>query len=311
MRTLLIFPPQWNPFHIYGSLPSLQSYLKQRGEAPYLCDANINFYNFLLSNDFRQIAIARVERLLQATASDGSRRDNMGSAREILLHGEEFVRVINTIRDREIFENIHKRREVLAKWDTYLDAISTLYPPLKLTYRGLKIPDLNVDLESIIRFCTSGDDNLFKVYYTHSLRQHVQAVNPDIIGLSVVGLEQVIPSLTLCILLKADFPSSHLTVGGGVFSAYLESTNEYNSLMGTLLDSIILGPGGKPLYELIQALRSTTSLGNIPKLLFKSEAGTLPQNKIGSEDEDQLPEPDYSGLELSAYFHYDPTKSSS
>ena len=309
MRTLLIFPPQWNPFHVYGSLPSLQSYLKQRGESPRLCDANIDFYNFLLSNDFRQIAIARADRLLQATASDGSLRESIGSARDILHQGEEFVRIINTIREREIFENIHKRREVLAKWDTYLDAISTLYPPLKLTYRGLKIPDLNVDLESITRFCTSGDDNLFRVYYTHSLRRHVQAANPDIIGLSVVGLEQVIPSLTLCMLLTTDFPSAHLTVGGGVFAAYLESTNEYDSLMGTLLDSIIFGPGGKPLYELIDALRNQTSLANIPNLLFKSENGALPKNKIGSEDEDQLPEPDYSGLDLSAYFHYDPTKS--
>lgn len=309
MRTLLIFPPQWNPFHVYASLPSLQSYLKQRGESPYLCDANIGFYNFLLSNDFRQIAIARAARLLQATASDGSRRNSIGSAGDILQNGEEFVRAINSIRDREVFENIHKRREVLAKWDTYLDAISTLYPPLKLTYRGLKIPDLNVDLGSITRFCASGDDNLFDVYYTNSLCENVQAVKPDIIGLSVIGLEQVIPSLTLCMLLKADFPSAHLTVGGGVFSAYLESTNEYDSLIGTLLDSIILGPGGKPLYELTKALRNKTSLSNIPNLLFKSH---MPSGKmLGIEDEDELPAPDYSGLDLSAYFHYDPTKSSS
>lgn len=305
MRTLLIFPPQWNPFHVYSSLPSLQSYLKQKGESPFLCDANIGFYNFLLSQDFRQIAIARAERML-----DGSRHESIGAALDILRNGEEFVSTIVSIRSREVFENIHKRREVLTKWDTYLDAISTLYPPLKLTYRGLKIPDLNIDLGSVTRFCASGDDNLFQVYYTWSLRRQVQTITPDIIGLSVIGLEQVIPSLTLCMLLRTDFPSAHITVGGGVFSAYLEATNEYDSLIGTLLDSLIFGPGGKPLHSLIEALRNNSSLANIPNLLFKSKTDALPGNLIASEDEDELPAPDFSGLDLSAYFHYDPTKSS-
>jgi anaerobic magnesium-protoporphyrin IX monomethyl ester cyclase len=310
MTVLLVFPPQWNPFHVYPSLPSLQSYLKQRGEPPYLCDANIEFYNFLLTPDFRRLGIDRAERLLQQTSSGDSRREGIAYARDVLLSGEEFVRTITGIRERQVFENIHKRREVLAAWDTYLGAVSTLYPPLQLTYRGLKMPDLDVDLGSVLRFCASGEDNLFAVYYAHALRRHLLEVMPDVIGLSVVGLEQVIPSLTLCRLIKADFPSAHLTVGGGVFAAYLEATNEYDSLIGTLLDSIIIGSGGESLYRLIEALRSKAALSSVPGLVFKSESGALHKNNAAVEHADKPTATDYSGLNLSAYFHYDPTKSS-
>jgi hypothetical protein len=209
-----------------------------------------------------------------------------------------------------VFENVHKRRKVLAEWDTYLGAVSALYPPVQLTYRSLKLPDLEVNLGNVFSFCAGGEDNLFAVYYDRSLRRRLQAVMPDVIGLSVVGLEQVIPSLTLCRLIKADFPSAHLTVGGGVFPAYLEATNEYDSLIGMFLDSVIAGSGGEPFYQLIEALRNKTPLSGIPNLVFKSESGTLHKKITAVDNGSEPPATDYSGLDLSAYFHYDPTKSS-
>lgn len=309
MTILLVFPPQWNPFHVYPSLPSLQSYLKQRGESPELCDANIEFYNFLLTPDFRRLGVDRAERLLLKTPPGDSRRDDIASARDVLSSGEGLVRTITSIRERQVFENVHKRREVLAEWDTYLGAVSALYPPVQLTYRSLKMPDLDVNLGNVFSFCAGGDDNLFAVYYDRSLRRRLQGVMPNVVGLSIVGLEQVIPSLTLCRLIKADFPSAHLTVGGGVFPAYLEATSEYDSLIGTFLDSVIAGSGGESFYQLVEALRNNTPLSVIPNLVFKSESGALHKNINAVGHGGEPPATDHSGLDLSAYFHYDPTRS--
>jgi hypothetical protein len=96
-----------------------------------------------------------------------------------------------------------------------------------------------------------------------------------------------------------------------VFPAYLEATSEYDSLIGTFLDSVIAGSGGEPFYQLIEALRNNTPLSVIPNLVFKSESGALHKNitAVGHHGSEP-PAIDYSGLDLSAYFHYDPTKSS-
>ena len=49
MKVLLIFPPLWEPYRPYLSLPSLSAYLRSKGVDAVQKDFNIEAYNLLLS----------------------------------------------------------------------------------------------------------------------------------------------------------------------------------------------------------------------------------------------------------------------
>ena len=46
MKTLLLFPPQGDPFQPYSSLPALAGYLRQNGREVELRDLNIECHHY-------------------------------------------------------------------------------------------------------------------------------------------------------------------------------------------------------------------------------------------------------------------------
>lgn len=51
MKSLLIFPPGWNPCGPYLALPLLKGYLEQQGRKVDILDLNIELFDWALSAD--------------------------------------------------------------------------------------------------------------------------------------------------------------------------------------------------------------------------------------------------------------------
>lgn len=52
MKSMLIFPPGWDPRGPYLSLPVLKAYLQQNNQEVLIRDENVEFYDFFFSEQF-------------------------------------------------------------------------------------------------------------------------------------------------------------------------------------------------------------------------------------------------------------------
>jgi len=60
VKILLIFPPQWDPFIPYLSLPHLKAYMESKGYEVKQRDLNIESYHLLLEKDILRHSLEKV-----------------------------------------------------------------------------------------------------------------------------------------------------------------------------------------------------------------------------------------------------------
>jgi hypothetical protein len=300
MNILLCFTAQWNPFKIYPSLPALQAFFKKRGLAPQILDLNIDFYNWLFSPGFQRIALER------ARPHSKPAEILSPATYPLLKMGAHCGREIARLRNQEVYVDDSQRRSLLTLWDDYLSEVSALYKPVILSYRSLKFETIAADVESIRTFCLQTDDNLFAVHYASQIKHTVQKIAPALIGLSVVGPEQVIPALTFCARIRSDFPSIKINLGGQ-FTEILRQPSQYDGLFGTFFDFALFDGNGEHLCRLVESLDHEGCLDEVPNLVFKSDTGLITRNPICELAQGEPVATDYSGFPFADYFHYDPS----
>ncbi len=302
MRTALIFPPQWNPFQPYLSLPSLLAFLKQHGESASLYDANIEFYHYLFSKNFQNRALDRASSLFEIEM-DENKASNLLAATAIINDAHDYYAMANNLRRGEAYGDLPSLRMALSSWESYLSAVSTIYSPITISCHGLRIPGLGMDLDRVRDFCENIDSNPFLAYYQDELVSKIVKDNPNIIGISIIGIEQIYPGLTLCKLLKKAIPTAHITIGGSVFSRFLETPNTYNFLFGEFFDSIVMYEGEVPLLNLIRAISEGSDLHEVPNLVYISSDSLVQKTAVGGGvDVNELPPPDFTELDLTKYY---------
>jgi hypothetical protein len=309
MDTVLVFPPHWPPFQIYPSLPLLQGYLRSRGEASRIVDANVQFHNHLLSQDFRARALTRVGRWLEGAQSSRADWQARLAARDQLAAGAHDAGVVFGMRAHH-FRWDHGSRQIATRtWDSYLAMISAIYPTVWLNHRDLVVTRLSPDLPSVVRFCEDEEENIFLQYYVAHVAPMLQALRPGIVGIALAGPAQTLPAFTLCLLLRKCLPSTHITLGGPYCSALFGLQSPYEHLIGRYFDSIIEGRGELPLRELIIALRESRAMDSVAALTCRMPDGSLRRGNActSAPRENRV---DFTGIDLGAYFYDDPIPTS-
>ncbi|WP_130243295.1 hypothetical protein [Vibrio vulnificus] len=302
---LSLLLPQWNPLQVFPVLPMFKGYLTHHDLDVKTVDANIRFYRWLLSADFLQLLEPHISSYVKENPVTGQHRAAIDHLQTVITEPEQTFDLIYSIRRKEVFEDERQRNRILNVWEKYLSSISVFFPPMQLSYRGLKF-DLPKHPEAIINYCQAEKGNLFRLFYSHVLFDQIADFAPDVITLSIISNEQLLPSLTFCHLIKRLLPQVHLCVGAPLLVEHFKSGLGFEQLLPQEIDSLVIGYHFEPFLELLRALEHHRPIPDHPYLLRNLEQE---QHKLMAWEaafpENGYPK-DYSDLDLADYFHYSP-----
>jgi radical SAM superfamily enzyme YgiQ (UPF0313 family) len=312
MKVLLVFPPQGHFTQPYLSLPSLTAYLRQHGVGEVVqMDVNIEAYEHFLSRDRLARSLERVRAgeglaRLEASASLGftemeryQRLSEIELAGDAVVEGvEEALRVMRTPSEFYDYERYLWAGRTI---EQALRLVSAEYAPTRLTAHGFVTP---YRVERSAEIVAALDDealNPFVEYFREHTMERIRALEPDLVGFSLTFPSQAIPTLTLAKQVKAWNPDVHVTLGGGLLAYTAEKLARQDALW-TLVDSLVLLEGERPLLELCDAVEHGREPRDVPNLVYRAPSGEVrATEKREPLDIKGLPTPDFDGMPLEKY----------
>ena len=131
----------------------------------------------------------------------------------------------------------------------------------------------------------------------------IERENPDLVGISILTIGQMLAGMTLAHLIKQAGLQCHVTVGGPHISMLRDQLPRTPALFN-LIDSAIVFDGELPLLRLVEALDGESDLSSVPNLIYKAgdqilanPASPMPHKCANGTDDT----PDFDGLPLTRY----------
>ena len=310
MKSLLIFPAQWYPTQPYLSTPYLCAYLKEKGWDVSQRDFNIESYDNFLSPLLLEKAVTKMEGRLAALRDKKSFSVKEKSLMDVLATGIKFApTIISGVDDAKLvmrtasrffdFET-YKQADMIIK--SALKLVSDAYSPSILTLStfesGTRAEESTQRAAEVTR---NEDINPFLDLYEGVLLPSEQWEDYGLVGISIVGISQILPGLTLARLLKEKYPHLHITLGGPIFSVNARQLLGHPEFFQDFCHSIVTFEGEEPLHRLLTTLKKGSAFKDVPNLLF-CENGKVALNEERVELRfEELPPPAFDGLPMDLY----------
>ena len=310
MKTLLIFPAQWYPTQPYLSTPYLTAFLQDKGWQVSQRDFNIESYDHFLSIPLLRKAEELMQARQQALKSQSSLSIKEKSTLDVLSMGLKFSdRIIagveeakSVMRTPERFFDFgaYKQADMVIK--SALKLVSDAYSPaifsLSTFESGTRAEESTRKAHETTRDLAT---NPFIHLYENILLPSENWEDYDVVGISIIGISQIIPGLTLARMVKEKYPHLHLTLGGPIFSVNAGQLTGHPEFFDDFCHSIVTFEGEEPMHRLLSALKAGDSLKTVPNLLHV-EGSKVVQNKERVELRfEELPNPVFDGLPMDKY----------
>ena len=301
-KVILIFPPATDPRSPHLSLPSLTSFLRKSGVFVKQIDADLEGFLYITRKENILESIVKCKILLQKTNNN-----------EVILNLKRLLKysdyVLNNIensifhlRDKNKFYNPFvyiDSRECISR---ALEIISAANYPVRyntspigydvLGFNASKLNDLLI-LTADIKY------NIFNSYYQEILIPLIKTDNPDIIGISILNFQQVIPGLTLARLLKKM--GYFVVIGGTLYSKFVQQLLVHTEFLNTFCDGIVPYEGETAILEILDQINKNKDLSKVPNFIHLNNFKKPIIGKIHVENVNLLPTPDFNGLPLEKY----------
>lgn len=310
MKTLLIFPAQWYPTQPYLSTPYLTSYLRAKGWEVDQRDFNIASYEHFLSVPLLQNAENLMAQRMASLKGQSSLSIKEKSHLDVLAMGLKFSdRIISGVEEAK---SVFRTPERFFDFPSYQQADMVIKSALKLVSDAHAPAVFSLSTfesgtraeESTRRAHEASRDketNPFIHLYESILIPGESWSDYDVVGISIVGISQIIPGLTLARLLKEKFPHLHITLGGPIFSVNAGQLLGHPEFFDDFCHSIVTFEGEEPLHRLLTALKAGDALSTVPNLIHL-EGRDVVQNKERVELRfEEIPGPTFDGLPMHNY----------
>lgn len=314
MRVALVFPPQGHFTQPYLSLPSLAAYLRANGYPEvWQLDEGIESYDHFLSRGRLERSLARIQAPARLAELEGkpelsfSEMERYQTLSEIALIGPEVAASIEeakrVLRSKDEFYDYERYLWAGRTVEQGLRIFSTEYAPTRLTAHGFVMRHRVERSAEIVAALSDERENPYLEYFREQTLPRLRAIDPDLVGISITFPSQAIPALTLARLIKQWKPSVHITVGGGLM-AYVADKLAKQPALWTLIDSIVLLEGERPLLHLCEVVEGKRTLAQVSNLIYRDAASgeVVKTGQLDPLDIKTLPTPDFDGLPLDKYF---------
>jgi len=308
MKALLIFPPISDPRGPHLALACLAASLRQEGHDVELLDLDLELSLKLIEPENITLALKRcknkmaeIDRKQKKGWEDASYwhdlfevyRGCKGLPAEVssalgVLRGDEFY---NRKRFKWARKTINKALNLIS--------VST-HPKLKYQMDGQVFEtayraDRLADLEKAV---SDDDANLFGQLYDQHVLPGISELKPDLVGISILNYQQIIPGITLSYRLKKE--GCKVFIGGTLFVKFIKEIEKEINFFN-FCDGVIAYEGETALIKLLNTLQRGDGLENVPNLLYPSKGKVKLTAHYHVEDLNQLPTPDFDGLPLKEY----------
>lgn len=324
MKCLLIFPPQWVPFNPHLAPAAIQGILSEHGHQVDYADLNIGFYNSVLSPSFIAKSIERafdtynknIAQIKEIRAQKETLREFPKEFQNIYLRFKELEKLnenkkfvsnvmsnlpaaVNIIKDKEQFYNPHNADQAFAVMNSATNILSSVYYPSKVNFLNITAQS-SYDINELKSTCADRDGNIFYTYYEMILPELTKS-NPEFIGISLGDYTQLIPALTLAMMLK-KVTKAHISIGGNLFGRYTDVLINNPEFFNLFADSIMYNEGERPVLELMKHLEGKLKIEDVPNLIYLKDN----QVQVNKEKEplkiSELAEPDFRHFPLNLYY---------
>ena len=311
MKLSLLFPPSWHPSQPYLSIPSLTGFLKQAGVTNVTQrDLNIEVLDRILTRSYGEELYPRL--IDKAKRLERNRIGETGPSSE-----EHYTRLVESL-DRfpdlierielakeclrgEEFYDLERYRESLFVIDKWLELVSTLYFPTRMTVVDNQLSGYSIySSKDILKAIRDEEQNPYLELFRDHFLASILADQPDFIGVSITATSQIIPGLTLCRLIKEASPGLHLTVGGSIFTRLVDNLRRCPSLF-ELADDFVVFEGETALLELVNQLEGKRDFSKVPNLIYRQNGKIAVNQPFYSENINALPAPNYDGFPFRLY----------
>ena len=300
MRVDLIFPPYFSFQSPYLALPSLVGHLRARGVDARALDLNIELVHRLLSADFMDECVGRIKRRL---AVDRAATDVTGNPMGHYLAVAELIRPrLEACKDVERSQWDPKRvapaRSVI---NHAMEVVSAAFSPSRVDYvccdyRGQAVVDMG--LASML--ARDGATNIFGALIEPRDIERVLSEGPDLVGLSLTSIHQLVPTLTLVDRLKAAAPDVPIVIGGAM-TLFLSDILQRQPDLLSGVDFVVVGEGETALMHLLAAMSGARPMESVENLYFRKGA-RFHAGQVGHvEDVQELGPPDFEGTPWEKY----------
>ncbi|MCK4431660.1 MAG: PqqD family peptide modification chaperone [Candidatus Aminicenantes bacterium] len=184
--------------------------------------------------------------------------------------------------------------------------VSAAYYPTKLSFSSFEMKYSHESSSDVIKATLDRVENPFIDIYKDDLIPYIFQENPDIVGISIIGISQLIPGLTLARLLKSSNCRAHVVVGGSIFTRLIDILPQRKNLFSMFFDSVIAYEGERPLLELAKCLANGKSLKTVPNLIYYDGTKVCVNETCSPENINSLPTPCFDGFPLNLYFSPEP-----
>jgi hypothetical protein len=156
-------------------------------------------------------------------------------------------------------------------------------------------------LAELLQAVDDAERNLFSRFYPSVVIPEILAEKPDLVGISILNFQQVIPGLTLAKQLKSN--GLRVVIGGTVYTKFVDSLAAAPEFF-KLCDAVVVYEGESALVKLTRAIAENPAqpdLNNIPNLIWFDGEKVRVNEPFHAEAITQLPCPDFNGLPLNSY----------
>ncbi len=310
MNISLLFPPSWHPSQPYLSIPCLSAFLEQSGiPVREQRDLNIELLDRMLTKSFgldihQELIdlVRKLEKSVDGETGPGS-KEHYAKAVESLDRFphliDEVERAKMALRGQEFFDE-DRYRESLFVIDRWLDVVSSLYFPTRMTVVDNQLSYSIYSSREIIKAVHDETQNPYLDLYRRFFLPGFAEDPPDFVGVSITATSQIIPGLTLCRLIKEQFPQVHVTVGGSIFTRLVDNLRRCDRLF-EVTDDFIVFEGETALLEMINQLEGRKDFSKVPNLIWRKEGKITVNQPFYSENLTEHPAPNYKGFPLDQY----------
>jgi len=321
MKCLVLFPPQSMPENPYLSTPIIKGILNANGHDTDVMDINLSFYNYILNPEFIKKTLNNLFVDYEKNAEEIF--NQYDESKCISEYPEDFqnkylkYKKIKEIDKQQASEQIDQVENcvkiIKAGTKTYLKKdvmlarinIWTVLGYLFLPYFDVKALNDKYfyfirNFEQLNEFIVDESKNIFYKFYEDIIPEMIEK-NPDYIGISICAQSQLLPGLTLAMLLKQK-TKAHINIGGSYFSRLKETVQNRPEIFKRFIDTIIYEEGEKPILELMKYLEGKTDIEKVPNLIYLKDGKVQINERTKTMPLNELPPPDFSDLPIDSYY---------
>jgi anaerobic magnesium-protoporphyrin IX monomethyl ester cyclase len=299
MKILLLFPPHWVPAMPHLALPTLTAYLRLRGVEVIQRDLNVEFFDALLTRGALEDALARLRAQMPSapTAMVPALRAALANGPRLAAQVEDAKAVF---RSSDFFDGATSLPAFLTLAQS-LDLASLPFAPTEVGLTNFRPPVPADSSQSLLYIVEDPQRNIVYDFFRRHMLPDIVREQPDIVGISIPTLDQMIAGMTLGHLIKAAGLPCHVTIGGPHISMLRERLPQVPEIF-QLFDSAIVFDGETALLRLAEALDGDGDLSKVPNLIYraKHDGDVVRNTPVVVEPHPNLL-PDFDGLPLERY----------